>query len=236
MKILFQKSTLYLLINIYTFSTLIHYATYEVPFGDLLFSQSALLYVGINLAAYLLGSIPFGYLLVRLIHKKDIRAEGSGNIGATNVWRICGPVLGILTFVLDAGKAGIFLLFLAKTPFFDGLLDQNRLLCTGFFAFIGHLYPIWFNYKGGKGIATLFGLMLAADPMLFLCMASVWGLVFLFTRQSFMGGLSAALTPLISLGVWAFVWAKFWIYLTLFVLVLIKHLPNIKKHYAAKKS
>jgi glycerol-3-phosphate acyltransferase PlsY len=222
--------------GIYGFSSLLFYSTsFEDKNPIFSFSNAKFLYFGVTFFAYLLGSIPFGYLLTKYIYGKDIRFEGSGNIGATNVWRICGPVLGVLTFILDAGKAGFFIFFLQKGSFFDWILDENRLLCAGVFVFMGHIYPVWFNYKGGKGIATLFGMIIAINPLLFLLMAFIWGSTFLIARHSFIAGLSAALTPLFYVCVVNFEWVQFWIYLFLFVIVLLRHSLNILSFIKGKK-
>ncbi len=191
-------------------------------------------YSALNFLAYFMGSIPFGYVLVRVFHGKDIRHHGSKNIGATNVWRICGPALGISTFLLDAGKAGLVFLVL-KTTHFSAFSSQNMLVWAGFFAFIGHIFPVWFHFKGGKGIAILFGFMLAWNPLVFLIMAGVWGSVFLVTRQSFLGGLSCSLVPL-SYALWKPLSCDMIVlFSSVFLIVLWRHTENIRGYWAAKK-
>ena len=150
----------------------------------------------VTYASYLLGSIPFGAFIARFGYQVDIQTMGSGNIGATNVWRVCGPAAGILTFLLDAGKAGLVLFLIKKSSFLPIFLQETPLLAASF-AFMGHLFPVWLGFHGGKGIATFFGLILAWNPFVFAGMALVWGGAFLVTRQSFMGGLTCALVPVV---------------------------------------
>src|SRR5271168_4363482 len=108
--------------------------------------------------AYLLGSIPFGFLLVLLVNKEDIRAKGSGNIGATNVLRSGAKGLGILTFVLDGSKgyaAVAVAEFLARSK--DPEMLRNLAIVAALFVVLGHMFPAWLRFKGGKGVATAFG-------------------------------------------------------------------------------
>lgn len=129
--------------------------------------MSALTYILVGLAAYLLGSIPFGFVLVRLFLNEDIRAKGSGNIGATNVVRSGAKKLGALTFLLDACK-GFFAVWLASRIFFiPGLVSvplRNAEALAALCAILGHIYPVWLRFKGGKGVATAFGVFLALAP------------------------------------------------------------------------
>ncbi len=121
-------------------------------------------YIVIAVLAYLLGSIAFGYVLVLLFRKEDIRSKGSGNIGATNVVRSGAKGLGALTFLLDTLKgyvavfAGVWVL---RLPGLQPVPLQNALALSAFFALLGHIFPIWLGFKGGKGVATAFGVFLA---------------------------------------------------------------------------
>lgn len=161
------------------------------------------------LVSYLLGSIPFGYLLVRIFRGADVRTTGSGNIGATNVART-SPALGIVTLILDALK-GIASVVIARdltmhiSSARDGIMfpaDLTRLYVAALFAIIGHVFPVWLNFRGGKGVATaLGGFFLLAPRAMFAAMG-----VFLFTlalsRYVSVSSVSAAATfPLL---VWAF--------------------------------
>jgi glycerol-3-phosphate acyltransferase PlsY len=138
----------------------------------------------IAVAAYLLGSIPTGYLLVRLFRHKDIRQAGSGNIGATNVLRAGGKGLGAATFLLDMLKGcsavwlGAFLgsLLMPHWPLRDA--EALAALC----AVLGHVFPVWLHFRGGKGVATGFGVFLAATPWAALAAISVFFFVLAISR------------------------------------------------------
>lgn len=151
------------------------------------------------IAAYLLGSIPFGYLLVRFIRKEDIREKGSGNIGATNVVRSGGKGLGALTFALDAckGVAAVLLCGLWGTHAATGVLTLHDAQALGaLFAILGHIYPIWLRFKGGKGVATAFGVFVAVAPVPALICLGVFALTFGLTRYvSLASILSTAVFP-----------------------------------------
>ena len=137
---------------------------------------------------YLLGSIPFGLLLARLGGKGDVREIGSGNIGATNVLRTGSKGLAALTLVLDCLKATAAIL-LARRMFGDGTVG---FAATG--ALIGHLYPVWLKFRGGKGVATLLGVLIALLPVAAAVYAVVWILLLLTTRISSVAGMVAALS------------------------------------------
>jgi glycerol-3-phosphate acyltransferase PlsY len=152
-------------------------------------------YLVIALLAYLLGSIPFGYVLVRCFRKEDIRTKGSGNIGATNVVRSGAKGLGALTFLLDALKgyaaviAGVWVLHLqvlAPVP------AQNATALAAFFAIIGHIFPVWLGFKGGKGVATALGVFLAVAWLPALASLGVFILAFALSRYVSLASLLAA--------------------------------------------
>ena len=149
---------------------------------------------------YLLGSIPFGVILTRLGGAGDVRSIGSGNIGATNVLRTGRKDLAIATLLLDAGK-GAAALLLAKALL--GGASPNAEIAgavAGGAAFLGHLFPVWLKFKGGKGVATFFGLMLAAWWPLGLVAAAIWLLTAALLRMSSLAALVAsAATPLVGL-------------------------------------
>lgn len=154
----------------------------------------------VAVGGYLLGSIPFGVILTRLGGAGDVRSIGSGNIGATNVLRTGRKDLAIATLLLDAGKGAVALL-LAK--YLLGGASTNAELASaiaGGAAFLGHLFPVWLKFKGGKGVATFFGLMLAAWWPLGLLAAAIWFLTAALSRMSSLAALVAsAATPLIGL-------------------------------------
>ena len=118
------------------------------------------LYFIVGIVAYLLGSIPFGLILVRIFRKEDIRQHGSGNIGATNVIRSGSKGLGVVTFLLDAAKGFVAVIFawqLALHLHQTQLQAQNFAATAAVCAIVGHIYTVWLKFKGGKGVATGFG-------------------------------------------------------------------------------
>jgi glycerol-3-phosphate acyltransferase PlsY len=137
------------------------------------------------LGAYLLGSIPFGIVLTRLGGAGDLRAIGSGNIGATNVLRTGRKGLAAATLLLDGGKG-------AAAVLIAHLIQPDMALWAGGAAFIGHLYPVWLKFNGGKGVATMLGVSLAAWWPAGLAFAVVWLAMLALTRRSSVGGLSGA--------------------------------------------
>ncbi len=183
--------------------------------------------------AYLLGSIPFGFLLVLLVNKEDIRAKGSGNIGATNVLRSGAKGLGILTFVLDGAKgyAAVAVAdFLGRN---QGAVTQHNLaILAGLFAILGHIFPVWLRFKGGKGVATAFGVFLALCWVAALSALGLWIAILVLTRYvSLASILAAVVLPFLTLwlspgrygyasGVVVFVCC--WI-------VIVKHWQNIQR-------
>jgi glycerol-3-phosphate acyltransferase PlsY len=181
----------------------------------------------LSLASYLLGSVPTGFVLVSLLHGKDIRKQGSGNIGATNVWRIYGATLGILTFMIDALKAAAAI-FLVQVFWSD--VSCKLLFFIGFFAFLGHVFSPWLNFKGGKGIATLFGWMLAWNAWIFIGMAAVWSFIYLLLRHSFIAGLACATYVAIGSIYFCFSVEIVTGALFLWAIVLYRHQKNIRDY------
>ena len=142
--------------------------------------------------AYLVGSVPFGYLLVRFVRKEDIRAVGSGNIGATNVARAGSKNLGILTLLLDLSK-GLLAVLLAR-HFAPGVPGEPSDLAVGaaVAAIVGHIFPVWLGFRGGKGVATALGVLLALAPILALALAGVFILAVALTRIVSVASIAAA--------------------------------------------
>jgi acyl phosphate:glycerol-3-phosphate acyltransferase len=153
------------------------------------------LYLIVACIAYLLGSIPFGFLLVWLVRKEDIRSQGSGNIGATNVLRSGAKGLGILTFVLDGGK-GYAAVMVAKwmARHHDPVALKNLIIAAAFFVVLGHIFPIWLRFKGGKGVATAFGAFLAFCPYAALAALGIWIILTFLTRYVSLASIVAALS------------------------------------------
>jgi len=146
-------------------------------------------------AGYLLGSIPFGVIITRAAGAGDVRNIGSGNIGATNVLRTGRKDLALATLLLDAGKGAVALLIARH------LLDSDLAgAVAGGAAFLGHLFPVWLKFKGGKGVATFFGLLLAAHWPLGLMACATWLIVAFALRYSSLAALvAAALAPIYSI-------------------------------------
>jgi len=156
--------------------------------------------LAIPVAAYLLGSIPFGLILGKVFGAADVRTQGSGNIGATNVARVAGPVAGILTLLCDAGK-GALAVYLA------GRLAHGSatwLIVSLVSALVGHCFPVWLRFHGGKGVATAAGAFLVLCPVAGLGAMLLFVLVVAFWRFVSLGSISAAAAmPLLVYFFWA---------------------------------
>lgn len=152
----------------------------------------------IFIICYLIGSIPFGLILTKLFDNNDLRNIGSGNIGATNVLRTGNKTLALLTLILDLSKSFIPLFIFFKlypyqiTNNFFNLIIVDKIfliLVFGYFFVLGHCFPIWLKFKGGKGIATSLGVILSIDFFIGLCLLTIWILVFLIFKISSLSAL-----------------------------------------------
>ena len=152
----------------------------------------------IFIICYLIGSIPFGLILTKLFDNNDLRNIGSGNIGATNVLRTGNKTLALLTLILDLSKSFIPLFIFFKlyphpiiNDFFNLLIVDKifLILVFGYFFVLGHCFPIWLKFKGGKGIATSLGVILSIDFFIGLCLLTIWILVFLIFKISSLSAL-----------------------------------------------
>ena len=170
---------------------------------------------------YLLGSIPFGLLLTRFSGRGDLREIGSGNIGATNVLRTGSKGLAVLTLLLDAAK-GAAAVLIAQLYWPEGVLFA----AAG--AMIGHLYPVWLRFKGGKGVATLLGVIAPLLPVAAIIYALVWIGLLLVLRISSVAGMAAAASAPLTAAV-AGVTNLFPMFLGFAVLVIWKHQENIRR-------
>ncbi len=185
------------------------------------------LYIVAAAAGYVLGSIPFGLLLTRLAGGADPRRTGSGNIGATNVLRTGSRPLAAATLVLDAGKGAAAVLLLA-------LMDGTAGLIAGFFAVIGHNFPVWLKFKGGKGVATTLGLLLAvAWPAGLLSCATWLAVVVLFRYSSLAALVALVLSPLYMS--WVAISPPVYMATALAVLAIIRHFANIQRLISGKE-
>jgi acyl phosphate:glycerol-3-phosphate acyltransferase len=181
-----------------------------------------LLAIFVCLFGYLLGSIPFGLLLTKAAGVGDIRGIGSGNIGATNVLRTGRRELAAATLVLD-GLKGAAAVLIARS-----LVDPDIALFAGLAAVLGHLFPIWLNFKGGKGVATGLGVLIAAAWPVGLAACAVWLLVAATARLSSLAALAAfASAPCVALILEEFGVVK--LALTIAVLVFVRHQANIRR-------
>ncbi|WP_375627334.1 MULTISPECIES: glycerol-3-phosphate 1-O-acyltransferase PlsY [unclassified Bartonella] len=187
----------------------------------------------IFLISYLIGSIPFGLLLTRLAKLGDVRTIGSGNIGATNVLRTGNKKLAALTLLCDMLK-GTIVVFVIK--FFSDPLDNSILVSlAGFFVFLGHLFPIWLKFKGGKGVATYLGVCLGIYWPAAIIFIIVWITIFLLTRYS---SLSALISVVIT-AIFVFYFSDPYFYFMLIVMsifVYIKHYANIGRLLIGEES
>jgi glycerol-3-phosphate acyltransferase PlsY len=182
--------------------------------------------------SYLIGSIPFSYLLGKWLKGEDIRKKGSGNLGTTNAFRVFGKVIGMIVLVLDTFKGGIMVLLVKYLPFFHNL-DLFHPLIYGLAAVIGHIYPVWFKFKGGKGVASSFGLMLAYDPLLACFILPIFLFVEFLTRYVSVASSIAAISSLLYVTVQHFFFHQDWyFFIVCFVLVsliIIRHRSNYQR-------
>jgi acyl phosphate:glycerol-3-phosphate acyltransferase len=181
---------------------------------------------------YLLGSIPFGLVLTRVAGVGDIRQIGSGNIGATNVLRTGRKDLALATLLLDAGKAAAALLLaraFAEAGGFDQEMQRQLGLVAGAAAFIGHCFPVWLKFKGGKGVATFFGVLFAGIWPLGMVAGVTWIAVATIFRYSSLAALcAAAIAPLMAL-IAQFNWSEIIFTLVLAALIFWRHATNIAR-------
>ncbi len=187
--------------------------------------------ISVIILSYLCGSIPFGLILIKLLKKTDIRTHGSGNIGATNAIRVGGKFIGALTFILDAFK-GVLAIYLAKIIMSYYEYDEwlyNLMLCTSaLMAVLGHKFPMWRKFKGGKGVATAIACITYLEPLLGLFGILVWNITFFVSRISAI----AALVMMILMTIASIFISNIYIMalmLTLTPLIIIKHIPNLKR-------
>jgi len=181
------------------------------------------------LIGYLLGSIPFGLILTRMAGLGDVRKIGSGNIGATNVLRTGNKKLAAATLLLDALKGTAAVLVA------HALWGYEASLVAGFFAFLGHLFPVWLGFKGGKGVAVYIGVLLGAAPLMMLAFALIWLATAFITRYSSLSALLAML--IIPVALWVLGPEKTALLVTLLsVISWWKHRENIARLLAGTES
>jgi len=195
-------------------------------------------YFGFFIIIYLIGSIPFGLIISHYWLKLDIRNEGSGNIGMTNVMRVGGKRPGILTFLLDFGK-GVFAILLAKIFLLNSELNFEEQLffqnLSAIFVVLGHVFSVFLRFKGGKGISTLFGVLIILHFNIAVIAAVIWAAIFKWKNISSLSGITmlSSLPFLFILVPWikneSPIWTIFLLFLMLSLLLLFKHKDNFKR-------
>ena len=178
-------------------------------------------YLVVGIASYLMGSVPFGLILTKIFLKKDIREIGSGNIGATNALRTGNKFIGYSTLILDIAKAIIPVIYV-KINYPDLIYIAS--LC----AFLGHVFPIWLKFKGGKGVATYVGILFSINIILGLTFVACWAIIFLLFRysslSSIIGSLSVPIYVLITSQINDAIF-----FAIMFILIFFTHRENIKR-------
>ena len=195
----------------------------------------------IAVVAYLLGSVPAGYLLVRLFRHQDIRSVGSGNIGATNVLRTGGKSLGAATFLLDAlkGCAAVWLGSFIAACIAPAPAQHDAQALAALCAVLGHMFPVWLRFRGGKGAATGFGVFLVAAPLAALSAIAVFLVILALTRYvSLASVLGAASFPIFA---WLLIEGDrsqffFSVLIAVALLIILKHHQNIRRLLAGTES
>ena len=171
--------------------------------------------------SYLMGSIPFGLILTKIFLKKDIRKVGSGNIGATNVLRAGNKAIGYLTLILDVIKAVIPVLYI-KINF------PELIYISSLSVFIGHVFPVWLKFNGGKGVATYVGILFSINYILGIVFVFSWLIIFFISKYSSLGSiLSSIIIP-----IFIFFNSSYeneYFFIIMFVLILFTHRENVKR-------
>ena len=180
------------------------------------------------ISAYLLGSIPFGFLIAKIFLGYDIRTVGSGNIGMTNMVRTGGKIPGIATFVLDVGK-GCLAVFIAVYLVKLEQLPEILIILAAFLVVFGHTCSIFLKFKGGKGVATTVGVLLIFNVKMFLAFGLTWLLVFLLKRISSLSALVALIVLPIATFYFYHIDGKFYLSLLLSGYLIFLHHENIKR-------
>ena len=184
-------------------------------------------YLIIIISCYLLGSIPFGLILTRVFLKQDIRNIGSGNIGATNALRTGNKMIGYSTLILDITKAVIPVIYIK-------LNYSDYVFISSLSVFLGHVFPIWLKFKGGKGVATYVGILLSLKLFYGFIFIGSWLIIFLISKYSSLSSIVASLV----LPIYLLLYVKndFIFFAIMFVLILFTHRENIKRLKNNKES
>ena len=176
-------------------------------------------YLIVGITSYLMGSLPFGFILTKIFLKKDIREIGSGNIGATNTLRAGNKLVGYSTLILDIVKAIIPVIYVKMNY-------PELIYIASLCAFLGHVFPIWLKFNGGKGVATYVGILFSINILLGLIFVISWGVIFIISRYSSLSSIIASL----SVPLYLFVTnekSSVIFFITMFVLIFFTHRENI---------
>ena len=177
-------------------------------------------YLIVAISCYLLGSIPFGFLLTKIFLKKDIRDIGSGNIGATNVLRTGNKFIAYTTLILDITKAIIPVIYIK-------LNSSELLYITSLSVFLGHVFPLWLKFKGGKGVAVYVGILFSLNLIYGLVFITFWLLTFLISKYSSLSSIIASfVVPIFLIMINDDNLIFFWI---MFILIFYTHRENVKR-------
>jgi glycerol-3-phosphate acyltransferase PlsY len=184
------------------------------------------------LLTYLIAAIPFGLILTKIFVKKDVRAFGSKNIGATNVTRIAGKKLGFFTLLLD-GLKGAVMIVAARFNFYN-LSDLHLfLVLVAAVAVLGHIYPVYLGFRGGKGVATTIAVLLALDFTVGFLAMCFWIITFCLFRISAIASLAAVFSSIITSFICNAVESQFLLCCFLFILILVRHKENLTQIIAS---
>ena len=178
-------------------------------------------YLVVGITSYLMGSIPFGLILTKIFLNKDIREIGSGNIGATNALRTGNKLIGYSTLIFDIAKAVIPVIYVK-------INNPDLIYIASLCAFLGHVFPVWLKFKGGKGVATYVGILFSINLLLGIIFAASWGIIFLMFRysslSSIIGSISIPIYILITDQI-----SNAIFFSVMFVLIFFTHRENIKR-------
>mgnify|MGYP006145247691 CR=1 FL=1 len=177
-------------------------------------------YLIIILSSYILGSIPFGLILTKIFLKKDIRDIGSGNIGATNALRTGNKFIGYLTLVLDVTKAVVPVVYV-------NFNFPDFIFISSLSVFLGHVFPVWLKFQGGKGVATYLGILFSLNLIYGFVFIGFWIITFLISKYSSLSSIIASL----AIPIYLLVFAKsnFIFFTIMFILILFTHRENVKR-------
>ena len=179
------------------------------------------------LGSYLLGSFPTAYLLVKRLKRVDVRTVGSGNVGATNVARIAGFKAGAVVFLIDAAKGALAVCWVAWWQ--QSAVTPGLQLACGLAAILGHSFPVWLGFRGGKGVATTIGVLLAAMPLAAAACLAAWVIVFAIWRYVSLASIAAAVTLPVAQAVLGQGVAERLFGAVLALLVIVRHRANIQR-------